>query len=109
MIPSGSDPSRWRRVIFEMKFMMSVQLTSDSRVRTNVKLDEKKRTMTVSRRNEPQWDGLLSYAQPDPNTLTIDGTLGGRKIHALCHREPIPKFLLTTRGFHWINEYPFNR
>jgi len=109
MIPPGNDPSRWHRVIFDMKFMMSVQLTSDSRVRTNVKLDEKKRTMTVSRRNEPQWDGRLSYAQPDPNTLTIDGNLGGRKIHALCHREPIPKFLLTTRGFHWINEYPFNR
>lgn len=107
-IPPGSDPSRWRRVIFEMKFMMSVQLTNDSRIRTNVKPDEKSRTLTVSRRNEPQWDGRLSYAQPDPNSLTIDGVLGGKKIHALCHREPIPKFLLTTRGFHWINEVPFN-
>jgi len=108
-IPPGSDPSRWRRVIFEMKFMMSVQLTNDSRIRTNVKPDEKSRTLTVSRRNEPQWDGRLSYAQPDPNSLIIDGVLGGKKVHALCHREPIPKFLLTTRGFHWINEVPFNR
>jgi len=108
-IPPDSDPSRWRRVIFEMKFMMSVQLTNDSRIRTNVKPDGKTRTLVVSRRNEPQWGGRLSYAQPDPNSLTIDGILGGKKIHALCHREPIPKFLLTTRGFHWINEVPFNR
>jgi hypothetical protein len=72
-------------------------------------MDEKKRTLIVTRRNEPLWDGRLSYAQPDPNTLTIDGDLGNRKIHALGHREPIPKFLLTTRGFHWINEFPFNR
>jgi len=109
IIPPDSDPSRWRRVIFEMKFMMSVQLTNDSRIRTNVKPDEKTRTLVVSRRNEPQWGGRLSYAQPDPNSLTIDGILGGKKVHALCHREPIPKFLLTTRGFHWINEVPFNR
>jgi hypothetical protein len=72
-------------------------------------MDEKNRSLAVSRRNEPQWDGRLSYAQPDPNTLTIDGELGNRKIHTLAHREPMPKFLLTTRGFHWINEFPFNR
>jgi len=108
-IPAGADTSRWRRVIFEIRPMMSVQLMDDVRVRLSAKLDEKNRSLAVSRRNEPQWDGRLSYAQPDPNTLTIDGTLGNRKIRALCHREPIPKFLLTTRGFHWINEFPFNR
>jgi hypothetical protein len=108
-IPAGPDPSRWRRLIFEMRYTASVQLMNDSRQRLNVKLDEKKRTLTVSRRNEPAWDGLLAYQRPDPNTLVIDGAVGGRKVHALCHREPIPAFLLTTRGFHWINEVPFNR
>ncbi|MEA2339798.1 MAG: hypothetical protein QOE82_3805 [Thermoanaerobaculia bacterium] len=104
-----ADLTRWRRVIFELRPMMSVQLMDDVRVRLSAKLDEKNRSLAVSRRNEPQWDGRLSYAQPDPNTLTIDGNLGGKTIHAMTHREPIPKFLLTTRGFHWINEFPFNR
>ena len=104
-----ADLTRWRRVIFELRPMMSVQLMDDVRVRLSAKMDEKNRSLAVSRRNEPQWDGRLSYAQPDSNTLTIDGELGNRKIHALAHREPMPKFLLTTRGFHWINEFPFNR
>ena len=108
-IPAGADPLRWRRVIFEMRYMASVQLMNDSRQRLNLKLDEKKRTLTVSRRNEPAWDGLLNYERPDPNTLVMDGVIGGRKMHTLCHREPVPAFLLTTRGFHWINEFPFNR
>ncbi|MEA2236434.1 MAG: hypothetical protein QOC81_1158 [Thermoanaerobaculia bacterium] len=108
-IPAGTDVSRWRRVIFELRPMMSVQLMDDVRVRLSAKLDEKNRSLAVSRRNEPQWDGRLTYAEPDQNTLTIDGDIGSRKLHALCHREPIPKFLLTNRGFHWINEYPFNR
>jgi hypothetical protein len=108
-IPAFTDPSRWRRLIFEMRFMMSVQLMSDSRVRTNIKLDDKKRTLVVTRRDDPAWDGRLSYAQPNPDTLIINGILGGKNVHALARREPLPKFLLTTRGFHWINEFPFNR
>ncbi|HEV7428986.1 MAG TPA: hypothetical protein VGQ46_21745 [Thermoanaerobaculia bacterium] len=56
-----------------------------------------------------QWDGRVTYQRPNPNTLFIDGVLGGRNIQALCHLEPTPAFLLTTRGFHWINEFPFNR
>ncbi len=104
-----NDPARWRRVIFDLRFMASVQLMNDSRQRLSTQLNEKTRTLVVSRRNEPAWDGRLSYARPDPETLTMDGDLGAHKVHALCHREPIPKFLLTNRGFHWINEYPFNR
>jgi hypothetical protein len=104
-----NDPARWRRLIFDLRFMASVQLMNDSRQRLSTQLNEKARTLSVSRRNEPAWDGRLSYARPDPATLTIDGDLGAHKVHALCHREPIPKFLLTNRGFHWINEYPFNR
>jgi hypothetical protein len=105
----AADPARWHRIIFGTRFTASVQLMDDSYQRVRATLDEKKRTLVVTRRNEPLWDGRLSYAQPDPNTLTIDGDLGNRKIHALAHREPIPKFLLTTRGFHWVNEFPFNR
>jgi hypothetical protein len=104
-----NDPARWRRVVFDLRFMASVQLMNDSRLRLSVQLNEKTRTLVVSRRNEPAWDGRLSYGRPDPETLTIDGDLGGHRVHALCRREPIPKFLLTNRGFHWINEYPFNR
>jgi hypothetical protein len=105
----AADPARWHRIIFGTRFTASVLLMDDTYQRVRATLDEKKRTLIVTRRNEPQWDGRLSYGQPVPNTLTIDGDLGNRKIHALCHREPIPKFLLTTRGFHWVNEFPFNR
>jgi len=108
-IPLGADLTRWRRLIFDIRTTATVQTMDDSNRRLRAQFDEKKQTLTVSRRNEPQWDGRLVYTRPDPNTLTIDGMLGGHQVHALCHSEPIPKFLLTTRGFHWVNEYPFNR
>jgi hypothetical protein len=108
-IPVGADLTRWRRLIFDIRTTVSVQQMDDSSRRLRAQIDEKKGTLTISRRNEPAWDGRLAYTRPDPNTLTIDGVVGGHQLHALCHSEPIPKFLLTTRGFHWVNEYPFNR
>jgi hypothetical protein len=33
----------------------------------------------------------------------------GREVEAIMHRKDPSQFLLTNRGFHWINEYPFNR
>jgi hypothetical protein len=108
-IPVGADLTRWRRLIFDIRTTATVQTMDDSSRRLRAQIDEKKGTLTISRRNEPAWDGRLAYTRPDPNTLTIDGMVGGHQLHALCHSEPIPKFLLTTRGFHWVNEYPFNR
>jgi len=108
-IPAGADLTRWRRLIFDIRTTATVQTMDDASRRLRAQFDEKKRTLTLSRRNEPAWDGVLTYTRPDPNTLTMDGTLGGHQVHALCHSEPIPKFLLTNRGFHWVNEYPFNR
>jgi len=35
-----------------------------------------------------------------------DGAHLGKPFHAALHREPAP--LLMTRGFHWINEAPWN-
>ncbi|HSJ99619.1 MAG TPA: hypothetical protein VK932_00205 [Kofleriaceae bacterium] len=40
-------------------------------------------------------------------SLVVDGTFRGERIHAELRREPEP--LLLTRGFHWVNEAPFNR
>jgi hypothetical protein len=38
----------------------------------------------------------------------MEGTLNG-KIKARLRRAESSDFLLISRGFHWINEYPFNR
>jgi hypothetical protein len=43
------------------------------------------------------------YAQPDPGHLVIDAP----KLHVTLSREPDP--LLLTRGFNWVQEFPFNR
>ncbi len=105
--PLITDLTRWRRLIFDFPQGMSIQLMSDRRNRYGI--DLKPDQFSLKKRDAPDFRALLNYQRPDPNTLIVDGTFDGERIHAVTHREPENEFMLTTRGFHWINEFPFNR
>jgi hypothetical protein len=51
-----------------------------------------------------QWKTSFAFDQPAPDRIMLDGEFEGRRVQAELHRET-PKFLLTSRGFHWINEF----
>jgi hypothetical protein len=52
--------------------------------------------------------GQLSYAMRDPQHLELSGSFGEKRIAVRAHRYDTT-FLLTSRGFHWISEDPYNR
>ena len=107
--PLVTDANRWRRVMFTGGNRMSFQLMSGTRDRYNVAIDPKKRTLAFTKRDDPSWKSTLAYTRPQPKVLVISGAFDGRQVRARLRQGEIPKFLLTTRGFHWINERPFNR
>jgi hypothetical protein len=43
-----------------------------------------------------------------PDFLLLAGPFDGHKIQVKLRHAEMPKFRLKERGFHWINEYPFN-
>ncbi len=51
----------------------------------------------------------LDYERLADGRLRISGSLAGARYEALCVRREPSEFLLLNRGFHWINETPFNR
>jgi len=53
--------------------------------------------------------GVLTYSQPDTEHVVMTGTLGGSAVVVHLRRIDPSTFLLVNRGFHWINELPFNR
>ncbi len=105
--PLLSETSRWRRFVFDSRRFLAIQLVSDHRDRYTIDLAE--RTFTLGRRDDPAYKASFEYSRPDPGTLIVDGTMDGKRIHAKLRRAEDREFLLTTRGFHWINEYPFHR
>ena len=104
----SGDTARWRRVVFDSPNSFAVQLMTDARQRFVLKLDESKHTMSLSRRDDPKKTFVMAYSVPTPGAMTLDGQLDGKRLRARLQRAETPSFLLTTRGFHWINEYPFN-
>jgi len=41
--------------------------------------------------------------------LLLDGAADNHEIHARLLLFDRSKFMLVNRGFHWVQEYPFNR
>ncbi len=89
--------------------MIAIQLMSDTRRRYMLKLEVEKKTMALTKRDDPTWKTTLSYQQPEPGVIALQGTFDGQKVRAKLRHTDNPDFVLIKRGFHWINEYPFNR
>ena len=53
--------------------------------------------------------GTLAVVREGEKGLRVTGELEGARIEAVCTRRDPTDSLLMNRGFHWVNEYPFNR
>jgi hypothetical protein len=106
--PAASN-QRWQRIIFDIPNRITVQTPADPHQRFSLQLDQDKRTLTLRKRDDPNWNTVLTYEQVSPEVMTLAGALNGSALTARLRRSEERKFLLTDRGFHWINEAPFNR
>ncbi|HEY7216374.1 MAG TPA: hypothetical protein VIC28_17265, partial [Thermoanaerobaculia bacterium] len=103
------DESRWRRVVFDSPSRLAIQLANQHRIRYNLNLNPQKRLLELTKREDPKWKSTLSYERLGADRLVLAGKLDGRQVRVSLRLDAQPDFLLVNRGFHWINEYPFNR
>ena len=106
---STVSAQRWQRIVFDSPYRIAVQTANDRHERFGLQLDQEKRTLTLRKREDPGWNSVLTYEQVSPEVITLAGALNGSEMTARLRRSEEHKFLLTDRGFHWINEVPFNR
>lgn len=103
--PLFTDDTRWRRLIVH-ELGASLRFATDRRTHYFAQIDETERTLTLGTRN-----GIVQhvfyYTRPSTDRLVLDGHYGGHAIHVEMVLEPPPA--LATRGFHWVQEHPYNR
>ena len=104
--PLLSDAARWRSVIFDYS-TLTVRGMDDARTRFRAKIDMAKKQIDISSMT-PKKKAVLTFLQPRSSTLVLQGLVDGKSVRATLQRVDKP-FLLTSRGFHWINEYSMNR
>jgi hypothetical protein len=107
--PLVTNWNRWRRVIFDRPTMMSFQRMDDTIGNFPVKIDMTAKSVALSRVEDPTWTSTLAFEQTGADRLTLSGNMNGKKFEMRLELFPRDKFLLVSRGFHWIQEYPFNR
>ena len=106
--PLLTDEKRWRRIVFDKPDVIAFYPMTGRRKRYGLKFNPLGRMELTDA--DPKWKAVLNFKRPDPKSLVIDGLMDGKQIHAVLHKTgEETAFRLTTRGFHWINEYPFNR
>jgi hypothetical protein len=101
-----TEPIRWRRAFFERSGLLQVRLANDERLYYRSEIDDSKHELRISRGESKE---ALRYEHTDPTHLTLDGALGQDRVVIRLKRFDETKYLLLSRGFHWINEFPFNR
>lgn len=110
--PLLTDGTRWRYLVFDYPGFALLRLMDPSaengRRGFKVKLDEAKGRLTFSQWKDPKWRAAFAYRRPAPDLLQLEGTMDNQKIRARLRRMDESRFMLVSRGFHWVNEYPIN-
>jgi hypothetical protein len=102
------DNQRWVRVGISSMGLGAVVLADGSGRRHRMEFDKTKGTVTVTRRGETN-SMTLTFTQPEPGSLILEGRYDGATVSAHLRRQDDAPPLLISRGFHWINEFPYNR
>ena len=96
------DNVRWRRLIIgHAEQLAFLERMSGKRNRYDLNLDPDAGKLFL--------DSEFTYSTPEPETLRLDGSHYGRALSVTMRRVDESEFRLINRGFHWINEAPFNR
>jgi hypothetical protein len=107
--PLLTDYDRWRRVIFDFPQSMTFQRMDDSFASYGASININDKSLALTKGTDKNWKATFTFQRPAQDQLTLDGDIDNHKIHMQLQLVDRNKFLLVNRGFHWIQEYPFNR
>lgn len=110
--PLRTDSTRWYRLAIENDYNCRVVLANDSSLRFNYTADTIANQITFKRFEDSTRKMTLTVLQQPGGQFELSGKneygaaimLKGQRVTNIEE-----EFLLTSRGFHWVTEYPFNR
>jgi hypothetical protein len=107
--PLLTDNARWRRIVFDSLTGASSQQMDDTFQVYGAEINSENKSLTLKKSSDKNWKASFSFQRPAAETMILDGDMDGHKIHMQLKLFDRTRFLLVNRGFHWINERPFNR
>jgi uncharacterized membrane protein YphA (DoxX/SURF4 family) len=107
--PLLTDYDRWHRAVFDFPDRVAFQRMDDTFARYGATISDKDKTIALTKDSDKNWRANFTFQHVGENGLILDGDMDSHKMHMQLQLVDLKKFVLLSRGFHWIQEYPFNR
>ena len=105
--PLLTNEQRWRYLVIDYKGRCSIKHLNGQVKWLNFAIDKDQSKISLYDYNYKQEDNF-TYSQ-NIDSLHMKGILGKDTLDLSLKLKNLDEILLINRGFHWINEYPFNR
>jgi uncharacterized membrane protein YphA (DoxX/SURF4 family) len=102
-----NDTTHWKQLLIGMSGYARVRLLNDSIRRYVFQVDTVKQSVLLHPINDSSKKSRMAY-QVRPGKLLLAGRVNGDSVQMWFNRYDESKMLLNSRGFHWVNESPFN-
>ena len=109
LAPLTTDTTRWRRIVITGRGSVRINYMDDSTSNYSFKDDTIKKLITMGSFKDTTRKYVFKYTLSKDSVLHIDGIGPHGELSATLKRYNEKKFLLMRRGFHWVNEVPFNK
>lgn len=107
--PLLTDSTYWRKFMVNWEGQASIKMANDSLRRFEFALDSNQTYLNIHPRKDPANQYRLRIERPADHQMVLSGLWGGDSVWIRMERYDEQQFLLVRRGFHWVNETPFNR
>ena len=105
--PLVTDSLRWHRLLIDYPNFVTVITMDNQFKRYRAKTDTVKKQMILSTRQDTTSKYVMKYTQTGKD-LRLSGILQNKELDITFKYYSLKNFLLLNRGFHWVNEAPYN-
>ncbi len=103
-----TDTTLWKQLVVQFKDFAIVKNMRDTTSSINFRVDTAMHQVTLFKNSDTLNKWHWNYAA-DSTHLRFWGKRNEDSIRLVYRKYDINRFRLVNRGFHWINEFPFNR
>jgi hypothetical protein len=107
--PLITDTYRWRYLIVDFKDVATVKTMDDTKHHYTFISDSASQKITIYKAENKSDTLNFNFLRPNSNSLELNGKLENDSLKIIFSKKDLNDFKLNSRGFHWINERPYNR
>jgi uncharacterized membrane protein YphA (DoxX/SURF4 family) len=107
--PLKTDATRWGKLVVDYTEYAQIRMINDSAQGYAFKPDTVAKKIILYSYNDTANKATFAYTYPEKDILKLSGRWGNDSLVINMKKFDLNNFRLVSRGFNWINEYPFNR